>query len=288
MLWGLLSGVAISFEAILADLADDDSPPLQNSFYRCIVLIFAGFFISFDQIISYEPIDILFISLFGIFEFFSTVCTFVAIKLGNIGDVTAIQANLPIPSSILGCVLFREIPMTVHIFLLVINAIGLIIVSKPPFLFDLPHEQTTFQGAIFAAVSVLFTASFQAVTRKLSYKGVHDSWLLLTVAGFIGTLCASVALTFVQEWTPPTDWSLLITCLGLGIASFTTLIGTTKGLQTESLFTVGIMTTVSIPLTYFYQIMFDKTVPHWYTIVGAVVSISTTICIYITSLTSEE
>ncbi|KAJ8038030.1 Solute carrier family 35 member G1 [Holothuria leucospilota] len=292
LLWGLLAGVATSFEAILVDFANDESHPLQSAFFRSIVLLFAITLTSWDKGRSYTWFDTSMFLLFGLLEFTSTVFTFMAVKYGTIGDTIAIQSNLPIPSSIFGCVFFMEYPRSWHVLLLVINAFGLILVSKPPFLFGSlePAHESHFTGSVFALAAVLLTASFQAAARKLAYRNVHDSWLLLSQAGFIGILGSCIALTMFGKWDKYTTWYNLIIMMFLGFMSFLTLLGTAKGLETESMFIIGILTTISIPLAYFYEILFAGSTPQWYTLTGALISVISTSLIYVTSFedTDEE
>ncbi|XP_071855168.1 solute carrier family 35 member G1-like [Apostichopus japonicus] len=260
--------------------------PYQIMVLRSFLFLPCIIFVSWNRSNDYDVIDLMCYISYGVFNSLGLLLAYVALQLAQIGNVSAISSNLPIPSTLLAFVFFKE-PLTIFgVTFLIINLIGLILVSQPPFLFPSGGEdvalQATFEnsnefvGALIAFMSLIGLSLATIFTRKLTYRGNVDPALLSFIPGTTGVVISGAVLLFSQTWDYFQSVEEGFICLLVGILSAAGNLLIVLALKYEDVSLVTIQFTLSAPVAFVLGLILFQEIPDFISVIGATLILGST------------
>ncbi|KAJ8041688.1 Solute carrier family 35 member G1 [Holothuria leucospilota] len=248
--------------------------PYQIMLYRSFPFLLTLPFISWRKSESYNLYDLLYYISYAVLNTSGIILMYVALEFAQLGNVSAICTNLPIPSAILSFLLLREPIRIFDIILFVVNFIGLILVTRPPFLFHGHGDAATgstneFLGAVIALGSLLGLAMSTIFSRKLTYRGNSDSALLTFIPGVTGVFIPGTILFITQTWDFPSTFMEGVLTLAVAVLSLFGNFFLALGLNYESVITITVLFTLGVPVSFLVGIFVFKEIPDVLSVVGA-------------------
>ncbi|XP_071855172.1 solute carrier family 35 member G1-like [Apostichopus japonicus] len=260
--------------------------PYQIMVLRSFLFLTCVIFVAWNRSKDYDVIDLVCYISYGLCNTLGILLAYVALQFAHVGNVSAISSNLPIPSALLALVFFKE-PLTIFgVIFLIINFIGLILVSQPPFLFPSGGEdvalQATFEnsnefvGALIAFMSLIGLSSSTIFTRKLSYRGNVDPALLSFIPGTTGVVISGAVLLFSQTWDYFQSVEEVFICLLVGILSAAGNLFLVLALKYEDVSLVTIHSTLSAPVAFVLGVILFQEIPDLLSVIGATLMLGST------------
>lgn len=281
LLYGMLLGISMGLQlCILKGLSPMSA--YQIMFYRSIILLLSVVLILWEKSNSYDIIDMVYYLAYGIFNCLGIVLIYLALGLANVGNVTVISTNGPVPSAILGCIILKESVTTWDMIVFTFNLVGIFLVSKPPFVFKSDHGNPVkslneFYGSLLALLGLFNLVLTNIFSRKLAYRENSDPALMTFIPGMTGIAITGVILCFTDSWELPSSLKELLLVLSLGIFSLLCNCFLVLGLQTERVITVCVLETLSVPVAFMVDILVFQSVPDLVSILGAITIVATTV-----------
>lgn len=207
------------------------------------------------------------------------ILSFYAFRHMPLADASVIVFSTPVFVSIFARLFLREPCSTFHVFTVSLTLVGVLLITRPPFIFgdfvpSLSDEQAALEptddyniwGPIAAFSSTLFGANAYVALRAL--KGLHFSVIMTNFGAFAlvytlvicwwnGVLCLPACS--VDRWL----------IVALGIFSFLGQILLTVSLQMEQAGFVAIARSADIVFAFIWQIIFFGESPNGYSVAGA-------------------
>ncbi|XP_050444967.1 solute carrier family 35 member G1-like [Cataglyphis hispanica] len=202
-----------------------------------------------------------------------------------LGDATTIIFSSPVIVIALSFLFLKEPCGVLRILVVCTLFAGVILVARPPFLFQMHHaESYNLMGYLCAIMATVFTALNIVVMRKCSE--IHYSILVLNLSCW--SFASSVFFYFTvsghgishelhKSWLPH-DW---FTCLQIMLVALTGLTGqvlVTKALKIEGAGKVSVTRSLDIILAYVIQVYIFGEKPTSTSLIGAILIISSVIC----------
>ncbi|XP_015599118.1 solute carrier family 35 member G1-like [Cephus cinctus] len=198
-----------------------------------------------------------------------------------LGDATTIIFSSPIIVIALSFIFLKEPCGVLRIAVICTLFIGVTLVSKPPFLFQMHKEEHyNVMGYVCAILATLFTAMNIVIMRKCLE--VHYSIIVLNLS--LWALASAIILFFAMSNNHEFKFHLprdSITWLKILAVAFTGLLGqvlVAMALKIEGAGKVSVTRSLDIILAYIVQIYFFEEVPNQISIVGAVLVLLSVIC----------
>ncbi|CAG5090837.1 Similar to SLC35G1: Solute carrier family 35 member G1 (Homo sapiens) [Cotesia congregata] len=199
-----------------------------------------------------------------------------------LGDATTIIFSSPIIVLVLSFLFLKEPCGVLRIFVVTILFTGVILVSRPPFIFQI-HETESYDmmGYICAIAATFFTALNIVIMRKCSE--IHYSVVVLNISMWI--LVSSILFfffvseahqhiqAFPHDWV---TWGLILLVAATGLCG---QILVTKALKIEGAGKVSVTRSLDIILAYVIQVYFFGDIPNSTSIIGAVLILGAVITI---------
>ncbi|XP_057331896.1 solute carrier family 35 member G1 [Microplitis mediator] len=197
-----------------------------------------------------------------------------------LGDATTIIFSSPVIVLILSFIFLKEPCGVLRVFVVCILFAGVILVFKPPFIFQV-HEAESYDvmGYICAILAALFTALNIVIMRKCSE--IHYAVVVLNISMWI--LISSILFFFLiseahqhiqafpNDWI---TWSLILLVAATGLCGQVLV---TKALKIEGAGKVSVTRSLDIILAYIIQIYFFGDIPNSTSIVGAILILGSVI-----------
>ncbi|XP_071855176.1 solute carrier family 35 member G1-like [Apostichopus japonicus] len=261
--------------------------PYQIMVLRSFLFLPSIIFVAWNRSKDYDIIDLICYISDGVFNALGILLAYAALQFAHVGNVSAISSNLPVPSALLAFVFFKE-PLTIFgVTFLIINFIGLILVSQPPFLFPSGGEefalQATFEnsnefvGALIALMSLIAMSLSTIFTRKLTYRGNVDPALLSFIPGTTGVVVSGAVLFFGPTWDYFQSVEEGFICLLVGILSAAGNILIVLALKYEDVSLVTIQFTLSAPVAFVLGIILFQEIPDLISVIGATLILGSTL-----------
>lgn len=282
IVYGTVTGCLLGCQFLAVKSVDISS--YQVMVYRSLVFLPCVFFISWDKSSSYEILDLICYILYGITNTLGILLAYVALHLAQIGNVTAITSNLPIPAALLAFCIFRETLTIFGLFFLAMNFVGLVLVSKPPFLFPQDIDEATagqegkneFLGAVIALAALASLSLSTIFSRKLSYRDNVDAVLLSFIPGLTGVVVPGAVILFGQFWDHFHSVEEVIMCLLIGILSGVGNFFLVLALKYEVVSLITMLFTLSAPISFVLGILVLDEIPDLVSVVGAILILAST------------
>lgn len=257
-LFSLSFATTLGIQLFLVKVVEESVTVYTIMLLRSLSFLFVIPFIQWTKCERFQTKDMCLYFLYGILNYGCRIVAYVALTFAQVGNVSAITSNMAIPSAILGLLLLGEPITTFHVISFVINAVGIIFVSKPPFIFQYikSSEDTTddFYGAILAVVVVITRSLASVVSRKLSYESKSDPVLFAVFTGICGVIITSFILIFT-ELTMPRSFLDQLTVLGVCVCALLGNIFLALALQYETVVVVSVLMSPSLIVAYLLQIV---------------------------------
>ncbi|KAJ8022066.1 hypothetical protein HOLleu_39453 [Holothuria leucospilota] len=276
LIWAVLAGVTNSAYAILLGSVAHVTTPMQSLFISSAFLLVLVVFISWKESESYDWRDLGLYILCGFLHSVGTGAGTIAFVLTSTADASAILYNKAIPASLIACIFVGERLDIVDGALLFVNGVGLVLVCKTSVDKSTSDDGSSVLGMFLACFGVSCFSFLYNFVRLLAMRKTADPPLIAFMFGFNGVVISSIYLSITGSWIfPKCDQITLYICLGsVTIFEFYSF---TQALAAENAYIVAASITLSVPLTYCYEVIFTNRVIVWQTILGVVFSIGSTV-----------
>uniref|UniRef100_T1J654 1-acyl-sn-glycerol-3-phosphate acyltransferase n=1 Tax=Strigamia maritima TaxID=126957 RepID=T1J654_STRMM len=202
----------------------------------------------------------------------SLMTQFYAIRHMPLADASVVIFSAPVFVAIFARIFLNEQCTMFNIIMIVLTILGVLFITKPPFLFgdsvyDRGYTSETVRGAFVALIGTIFNANVYILLRHL--KGIHYSVIMLTFSTIAIVLSSISTVVFGHVCWPPCGMERVLIIL-IAVFSFGGQVLLTKSLQLEQAGSVAIYRTADIVFAFIWQIIFFNEVPNIYSISGAV------------------
>lgn len=291
--FAFLSGVLFATQGLGTNLLTAALiSPWSICFYYNLCNAFAIPLVNWKASKTYSSKDLGLYFLAGAFDTGNFALALQAYSFTTIGNASAILLSKPLWCALLACLLLREAFSLLDAGLVILNLLGVFLISKPPLIFEGIsgyHDSEEFWGAMFALWGAI-SGGFQFVTiRSLVDRGTFDYFLLFVVRCTFGfpifavIICANLDNYMnIQE---PSQWIFLaITCFsGLGAS-----LATYAALNSRDATTVALIATVQVIAAYAFQFLIIGSSIDLLTVVGAVLITLSPVVYIIKSVIVEQ
>jgi len=201
---------------------------------------------------------------------------FYAIRHMPLADASVIVFSVPVVVAIFARIFLKEPCGLFHYITLFLTIIGVLLITRPPFLFGHSTKQYNFLGPLAALLSTFFAAIVYILLRAL--KNLHFSVIMVTFSAY------AIIQTSIMAWATgnlcwPKCGTETILVIALGVFSFSGQILLTIATQLEEAGLVAIARTVDVVFAFLWQIIFFNEVPNIFSIIGAVLVTSSVVLI---------
>jgi len=268
----LLCGLSSFFFALTGTLVKlTDFPKEMIVEIRSILQVFFCFAIilftkrdgNFDILILGHPKHRKYLVWRSLLYWAAIMCYWQALGYLDIGDATAFVYSSPIFSGILAFTWLKEPWRWSYLVFTSFNVCGLILISRPSFLFGNSSEETSSTGIILALIGAVFVGSLGPLVRKS--KGAH--WVTVELyAHTSSAFLLTPALLFLKKMyfgvILPSGVSFpWIKLVLISVSGFSGLACHTIAYQYAQASTGSLLMYIEIPLAYGLQIaVFGKAV----------------------------
>ncbi|XP_071830727.1 solute carrier family 35 member G1-like [Apostichopus japonicus] len=290
--FSLLAGTTIGLQLSTVKALPSISP-YQIMFFRSFSFFISILCTSWQKSATYDVYDLVYYFGYGISNTCGLMLTYVALQFGHVGNVTAISLNLPIPAAILGYLFLQESITCYDVVLFIVNLTGIVLVTKPPFIFGLDITDTEidtaepsksydeFYGAIISIFALLGIVASTTFSRKLAYRGSSDASLVTVVTAICGVVLSGGILLFTQTWDPVTSLTDITMLVGISTLSLLANLFIVLGLKYENVLLVSVLITFCVPVSFLVGIFVLQEIPDLISIIGAGLTlISTFLCLW--------
>lgn len=210
--------------------------------------------------------------------------SFYAFRHMALADASVIIFSTPVFVAIFARLFLKEPCGIFNVVTVVLTLIGVVLITRPPIIFgdsipSLIDDQITdgdydLWGPVAAISSTLFGANAYVLLRAL--KGLHFSVIMTNFGSF------ALVYTFIISWflgslCMPSCGTDRLLVVALAIFSFLGQILLTLSLQLEQAGPVSIARSADIVFAFIWQILFFKEVPNRYSVLGALLVVSSVV-----------
>ena len=211
----------------------------------------------------------------GAFAYFGKMA---GIKYNNIGDATAIYFTAPLWAGLFARIMLKERYTIINVISSVLGFGGIILVSKPSFIFGSANDETSLTWTLFIA-GVAVIAGFSYASQRAC--GDSASTFICTVyLGFFQIPMGLIATPILGDsFENPSCYlnrGLLVGCgltAGLGYCLLN------RGMAIEKLGPATLMRNADTVVAYVMQMVFFGVSPDWLSLTGAGMIITSTIIV---------
>lgn len=287
LIFAIFCGISSCGQFIFVSLAelDDNFTPFQCIFFRNILFLFVTPLVSWERSNTYGPYDAFLCILLGCGSNFAAIFLYTALLYADIGNVSAVALNTPIPSAILAYLLLREKISVFSSGFFFLNFIGIILLAKPPFLTG-NVDSADINGDDFLGIMLAFAALMSVSLslipiRLLSHRGNCDSYLNIVIVGYVGMIISGVSLSITSGWAIKTDILHFIYLLIFTGFAFLTNLFAILAAEHEVIANVSVLIACSsLPLNFLAQVALFHQMVDIISITGLTLIIGSTVGYY--------
>ncbi|XP_053695866.1 solute carrier family 35 member G1 [Sabethes cyaneus] len=211
--------------------------------------------------------------------------SFYAFRHMPLADASVIIFSTPVFVAIFARLFLRESCGMFNVLTIFLTLIGVVLITRPPFLFgdigtqSLADEQimeTNYDvwGPVAALSSTLFGANAYVLLRAL--KGLHFS-VIMTNFGAFALIYTLIVCYYLGALCWPLCGTDRLLVIALALFSFGGQILLTLALQYEQAGPVAIARSADIVFAFIWQIMFFREAPNVYSVLGALLVVSSVV-----------
>lgn len=196
---------------------------------------------------------------------------FYAFQHMPLADASVLIFSSPVFVTIFARIFLKELCGATQVASIVVTVVGVVLISRPPFLFGGVDAQSysmeNLIGAMSALCGTICSANVYILIRKL--KSLHYAVIMMTFAT-IGIAMSHTGSLIFGNLCLPCSFRERLYLLLLGVFSFCGQVLLTKALQFEQAGPVSICRTADIVFAFIWQVAFLGQVPSAYSVVGAI------------------
>lgn len=196
---------------------------------------------------------------------------FYAFQHMPLADASVLIFSSPVFVTIFARIFLKEPCGVTQVTTIIVTVVGVVLISRPPFLFGGQDVQSysmeNLIGAMSALSGTICSANVYILIRKL--KSLHYAVIMTTFAT-IGIVMSHTGSLVFGNLCLPCSFKERLYLLLLGVFSFCGQVLLTKALQYEQAGPVSICRTADIVFAFVWQVAFLGQVPSSYSIVGAI------------------
>ncbi|PIK44376.1 hypothetical protein BSL78_18770 [Apostichopus japonicus] len=268
-----ISSIIWAFNSLGSHISTQTVSTWTLCFVNSLLYLPSLFFIHWENSDRYRPSDGLLILLAGISDSASMWFASLGFSFTSIGNASAIIFSKPLFCLILSRIFLKEGLVLHDIGITVTNFIGVVLISKPRFVFGYyvtDVDDLELWGSLAALMSAVSGACVFLCIRKLVEKNVYDPALVMVAKAVVGYvfygLLMFLNINSHSHMKTASNWFCVIsTCLAAVIACVLVYLA----LKCENASVVALVGTAEVALSYVLQVVFmeDKLEPT--AIVGA-------------------
>ena len=222
----------------------------------------------------------------GVFGCLDMILSYVAYRMIPFADASTIIFSAPVYVSVIACIFLKEECGIFQTFTIGVTIGGVLLISKPTFLFGVDPESVVgvdlrMEGIIVAVMSSLGASVTFVMIRTLQKTpaAVVINWFSgvsiimgISVLAIICNFFEEEAGTLSEGVGVPETWQEILWVIANGLSAVLGQLCMTVSLKIEEAGLVSLARTISIVMAFIYQVAFlHNEVIHWTSIVGAVV-----------------
>ena len=211
----------------------------------------------------------------AIAETTSVTCQFYAYQNMNIGDAAAIIYSSPLITGILAAIFLKERLTLFNLLATFVSFGGVILVSRPPFLFE--SSESGVDGARFAVAGIAFCGTICVSIGILCVRKIGKTVDSFVMTYYFSLVCCIIPLAITgitgNFQLPPCDyrrWLLLL----IGILGFLGHMSFVKAVQLEEAMLIAVIRTVDVLFGYILDITVFGSTPSILSVLGAFLVVS--------------
>ena len=222
----------------------------------------------------------------GFFGFISFGLCYIAYRMIPLADASTIVFSAPVYVSVFACILLKEECGVFQAFTVIVTIAGVLLISKPTFLFGDAHEAVQavalrMEGTVLAFISSLAAALTFVMIRKLQRT---PSAVVINMFSIVSIICGVISLAityfvfyeeageFAQGIGIPETWQEIGWLFGNGMCGVLGQLCLTVALKIEEAGLVSLARTIDIVMAFLFQVVFLKSEEvHWTSVLGAVI-----------------
>ncbi|KAJ8049288.1 Solute carrier family 35 member G1 [Holothuria leucospilota] len=246
--------------------------PIQIAFFRCLVHLFCipPFRHETDTFTAYDTTLYFLSALTGAFSWMFTASTLLYLE---VGDSTTIELGASVVfTALMAHVYLSEHVKKFDVILLLVDVTGIILISKPTFLFggmEYHREKNQLIGVLMALISAFFISLWPMFVKKLSNKGTLYFMLLNFLHGVVGVPLTLLCSLFFESWFTSSSAVTWVLTLLFSLVCLIQTVVQAAALDLEDAKTVAVSSTISTVVTYVVQLTVFAAAFDWVVISGA-------------------
>lgn len=265
LIMAVLSGVCFATASFTVEKMPGIEPTFIVVSRSLMQLVVYGLAAALDgNGLKVEPGEMKYLLLRSIFGFTAFTISYYALSYMSLADSSTIVFSAPVYVSVIACVVLKEPCGLFQVFTIIITIVGVVLVSRPTFLFGAPAILEAFTpednviGAILSFVASLSMSTTFIWMRKLQKTSTS------TVISFFSIFC----ITFGTIWILifhfafgkpvrfPMSFSEIVYCLLNGVCGVLGQFFLVWSLKLEEAGLVSLVRTFDIVMAFIYQIIF--------------------------------
>jgi len=254
----------------------------QMLYYVSIQLILCNFFLVKSRgldLCPKKPRVLFMLILRGIIGSTGACLAMIGFTLISLAECTAIQMTASAITAVLAVVFFKEKYDYMQFINLVLCFTGVILISKPSFLFgdggvDIEYPYRAF-GITITIIASFFASFIQIILKKLG------SMVSPPVNTFYFGVCLAIVTTVTQtvQGTNPVSFYDMFVLSIVGILQFVAHLALNRGFQLGNVGTISLMMYSQVLYAYLIDVFYEGVSVDFYSILG---SCSIFMCVFIT------
>lgn len=222
----------------------------------------------------------------GFFGFLAFTLCYVSYRMIPLADASTIVFSAPVYVSIFACLFLKEECGVFQVATVAITISGVLLISKPTFLFGDQHERQTvvelrMEGTVIALVSSFATALTFVLIRKLQKT---PAAVVINAFSVVSIVSGILAITIVREFFAeeagdlaqgvgiPATWQEIAWLLCNGLCGVFGQLTLTIALKIEEASLVSLARTIDIVMAFVFQIIWlPSEAVHWTSLLGALI-----------------
>ena len=212
----------------------------------------------------------------------ATFTRYYALQKLPLADASVIMFSSPVFVAIFSRLFLKEPFRWSHAVAIVVTLAGCILVSRPPAIFGTMVAEPSVDwngrmwGYVAAMASAIFTASVFVTVR---YMKTLDSNFVLFYMSVIGLIISAIVTAAMKQFAQMTNAKEIGALVGVGVLSWLSNECMVRALRRETANLIALLRTGDIVWAFIWQITIFKVMPHYFSIVGAVLVVLCVSCL---------
>lgn len=178
---------------------------------------------------------------------------YISLRLIDLGDASTIIFSAPVYVSVFAYIFLKEPFGIFQVFTIILSLIGVILISKPSFIFmdSSSGSEKQLEGVIFAFLASISISACTVVMRKIQKTPASTTIALYALTT---TVTGSIALFYFDGFSLPNTLSSILLLLGNGFCTVFYQLFLTLALKYEDAGPVSLVRTIDIVIAFIYQV----------------------------------